>query len=46
MQIKFKFLFTADELDCNAELKEAILIKENVTIVTKVKINEIKELIS
>lgn len=39
---KVQVFVTADELDCNAELKESILSKENATITTKVKINEIK----
>ena len=33
---------TSDDLDCNEELKEAILSKENVKITKKVKLLEIK----
>ena len=33
---------TSDDLDCNEELKEAILSKENIKITKKVKLLEIK----
>ena len=37
MQRKLMFFLTSDDLDCNEELKEAILSKENVKITKKVK---------
>ncbi|MDO4690665.1 MAG: NAD(P)/FAD-dependent oxidoreductase [Fusobacterium sp.] len=39
---KVNIFVTADDLDCNAELKEVIESKENVSIKTKVKLLEIK----
>lgn len=39
---KVNIFVTADEIDCNAELKEAILSKENVHIETAAKLLEIK----
>ncbi|MBQ3437105.1 MAG: NAD(P)/FAD-dependent oxidoreductase, partial [Fusobacterium sp.] len=39
---KVNIFITADELDCNSELREAILSKNNVEIRTKAKLLEIK----
>lgn len=39
---KVNIFITADEIDCNQELKEVIEAKENVVINTKVKLLEIK----